>query len=164
MYRVGEQYYLWKVPVCMSGISVKNSWANCSPGHRLHITVKHRPTVVKMKGRSGGKDHMIQSASLTLTCSLPQTHFLHIILQPLLELLFWPPRRVQNWYINSAPPPPTKKGGFCLPAHAFFEQKKFGSNVLAACAGVCLCLRPNLIPGFSWVDWGEGGGFISFLT
>ena len=44
--------------MCMSGISVKNSWANCSPGHRLHITVKHRPTVVKMKGRSGGKDHM----------------------------------------------------------------------------------------------------------
>ncbi len=63
MYRVGEQYYLWKVPVCMSGISVKNSWANCSPGHRLHITVKYRTTVVKMKGRSEGKDHMIQSAA-----------------------------------------------------------------------------------------------------
>ena len=42
----------------MSGISVKNSWPNCSPGHRLHITVKHRATVVKMKGRSGGKDHI----------------------------------------------------------------------------------------------------------
>jgi len=44
--------------VSMSGISVKNSWPNCSPGHRLHITVKHRATVVKMKGRSGGKDHI----------------------------------------------------------------------------------------------------------
>ncbi len=49
--------------MCMSGISVKNSWANCCPGHRLLITVKHRPTVVKMKGRSGGKDHIIQSAA-----------------------------------------------------------------------------------------------------
>ncbi len=53
MYRVGEL-----IPVSMSGISVKNSWPNCSPGHRLHITVKHRATVVKMKGRSGGKDHI----------------------------------------------------------------------------------------------------------
>jgi hypothetical protein len=30
----------------MSGISVKNSWANCSLGDTLHITVKHRPTVL----------------------------------------------------------------------------------------------------------------------
>jgi hypothetical protein len=57
-------------------------------------------------------------AKATLTCSLPQTHFLHIILKPLLELLFWPPRRVQNWYITSAPPPPQRKGGSVyLPTH-----------------------------------------------
>jgi hypothetical protein len=40
----------------MSGISVKNSQANCSPGHRLHITVKDRPTVVKMKEKEGGRE------------------------------------------------------------------------------------------------------------
>ncbi len=62
LYRVGalEGLSLEGPCVSMSGISVKNSWANCSPGHRLHITVKHRPTVVKMKGREGGKDHIIQ--------------------------------------------------------------------------------------------------------
>ncbi len=42
--------------VCMSGISVKNSWANCSPGGWLRITVKDRPTVVKMKGREEGRE------------------------------------------------------------------------------------------------------------
>ncbi len=161
------------VTVSMSGISVKNSWPNCSPGHRLHITVKHRPTVVKMKGSSGRKDHINdtecgrffrESAQMGVwgglylvyhfwpriggqnssSCSLPPPHFI----QARLELLFWPPIRGQNWYINSAPLPPQRKEGFvCLPTH-----------------GVCLCLRPNLIPGFSGVDWGWGGGCISFLT
>ena len=69
------------------------------------------------------------------SCSFPPPHFIHL----LLELLFWPTIPVQKWHINSAPHPPP-------PTH-----------------GVCLCLRPNLIPGFSGVDWG-GGGCISFLT
>ena len=48
--------------------------------------------------------------------------------------------------LNSAPLPPQRKEGFvCLPTH-----------------GVCLCLRPNLIPGFSGVDWGGGGGGVVY--
>ena len=43
--------------------------------------------------------------------------------------------------IDSAPlPPQRKEGPVYLPTH-----------------GVCLCLRPNLIHGFSGVDWGWGG-------
>jgi hypothetical protein len=34
---------------CMNGNSVKIFQANCSPGDRLQITVKHKPLVVKMK-------------------------------------------------------------------------------------------------------------------
>jgi hypothetical protein len=128
------------IPVSMSGISVKNSWPNCSPGHRLHITVKHRATVVKMKGRSGGKDHINdtecgryfrESAQMGVggglylvyhfwpriggqnssSCSFPPPHFIHL----LLELLFWPTIPVQKWHINSAPhPPPPRMVSACV--------------------------------------------------
>ena len=147
------------IPVSMSGISVKNSWPNCSPGHRLHITVKHRATVVKMKGRSGGKDHINdtecgryfrESAQMGVgggvvyhfwpriggqnnsSSSLPPPHFIH----PLLELLFWPTIQVQKWHINSAPhPTPQKMGGgwFCLPAHVCFRQTNSADSANIGC-------------------------------
>jgi hypothetical protein len=40
----------------MSGNSVENSQANCSPRGWFRITLKHRATVVKMKGREGGRE------------------------------------------------------------------------------------------------------------
>jgi hypothetical protein len=60
--------------VCMSGNSVENSQANCSPVVWLRITLKHRAPVVKMKGRDGGRgdaigtplDHIIQGTAAIL--------------------------------------------------------------------------------------------------
>ena len=129
----------------MSGISVKNSWPNCSPGHRLHITVKHRATVVKMKGRSGGKDHINDTECGRYFRESAQMGvgggcILYIIFDLVLEAKIAVPavsphltlyRLGWNSYfglqyevkidicINSAPLPPTKKGGPCLPAHAW---------------------------------------------
>ena len=131
------------IPVSMSGISVKNSWPNCSPGHRLHITVKHRATVVKMKGRSGGKDHINDTECgryFRESAQMGVGGGLYLVYH------FWPRIGGQNSSSCSLPPQ-RKEGSVYLPTH-----------------GVCLCLRPNLIPGFSGVDWGWGGGCISFLT
>jgi hypothetical protein len=40
----------------MSGNSVENFQANCSPRGWFRITLKHRAPVVKMKGREGGRE------------------------------------------------------------------------------------------------------------
>jgi hypothetical protein len=40
----------------MSGNSVENSQAKCSPRGWFRITLKDRALVVKMKGREGGKE------------------------------------------------------------------------------------------------------------
>jgi hypothetical protein len=40
----------------MSGNSVENSQANCSPRGWFRITLKHRAPVVKMKGWEGGRE------------------------------------------------------------------------------------------------------------
>ena len=66
------------------------------------------------------------------SCSLPPPHFI----QPLLELLFWPPIPVQKWHINSAPhPTPQKMGGgwFCLPAHVCFRQTNSADSANIGC-------------------------------
>ncbi len=42
--------------MCMSGNSVENSQANCSPVVWLRITLKHGAPVVKIKGRDGGRE------------------------------------------------------------------------------------------------------------
>jgi hypothetical protein len=40
----------------MSGNSVENSQANCSPRGWFRVTLKDRALVVKMKGREGGRE------------------------------------------------------------------------------------------------------------
>ena len=61
--------------MCMSGNSVENSQAKCSPRGWFRITLKDRALVVKMKGREeGGRgdpmgtlpDHIIQNAAAIL--------------------------------------------------------------------------------------------------
>ena len=87
------------IPVSMSGISVKNSWPNCSPGHRLHIIFD-----------------LVLEAKIAVPAVSPHLTLYRLGWNSYFGLQY----EVKiDICINSAPLPPTKKGGFCLPAHAW---------------------------------------------
>ena len=136
--------------VCMSRISVKNSWASCSPGHRLQITVKHRPTVVKMKGRSGGKDHMIQSAADILGKVHKLGGWGGIVYH------FWPRIGGQN--------SSSSKGDSHLqsPPNSFFTYNSAGTPILASKTSSKLIYK--LRPPTPHPRKGVAGGFVYLPT